>query len=216
MYQQKAHGEAHVGPRWQGPAAAIGIMVGLVGFYEPAKDLYKRYNDPDAYKDVISIDYADTQKALWKKNGLCVGGMEMQQVPLGNDVDLRAGSCENRDILVQMYPKNRPAISHWMSLTQLGPDHASASLFPSAFAGVLSPEAIERITGSTSSLRTQMKISTLCQAWEDEKRQARLIRVTNENGQCFKEITNVYSGRIEYREPAACDAKCDTQNLVKR
>lgn len=207
MYQQHAS-EAGTRSKWQMPAAAIGIVFGLAGFYEPMKDLWKRYNDPDAYKDVISIEYADTQKALWKKNGPCVGSMEMQQVPLGNGVDLRAGSCPNKDILVQMYPENRPAISHWMSLTQLGPDQASANIFPSAFAGVLSPEAFARIAGQSPHL-AQMKISTVCQAWEDQKRQARLIRITNENGQCFKEITNVYSGKIEYREPSACDAKCE-------
>lgn len=210
MYQQ-AEGNIHSRPRWQGPAAVAGILFGLVGFYEPAKDLYKRFNDPDAYKDVISVEYADMQRSLWQKNGSCVGTMEMRHAPLRSNVDIRAGACPNGDVLVQMYPQNRPAVSHWISLAPAGPASASAAgLFPAAMAGALTPEALERVVDQSGTHKVQMAITTVCKAWEDGK-QTRLVRVVNENGQCFKEITNVYSGRIEYREPSACETKCGPQ-----
>jgi hypothetical protein len=195
--------------RWQTVAAVGGILFGLVNFYEPIKDIYKRFADPAAYKDVVSVQYADMQRELWQKNGSCLLSMNMQQVPLGNNVELRAGSCENRDILVQMYPENQPAISHWMSLASIGQGSMSTSaLFPSAFAQAMTPGLLAQLAPGAGAQKAQVQISTVCQAWEDEKRQARLIRVTKENGQCWKEITNVFSGRIEYREPAACDATC--------
>jgi hypothetical protein len=210
MYQQSAEAQSSGGSagRWQALVGIGGVLFGLVNFYEPVKDIYIRYADPDAYKDVVSVQYADMQKTLWQRNGPCVGAMEMRQVPLGEDVALRAGACPSGDILVQMYPKDRPAISHWMSLSQIGADQASASgLFPAAMAAELAPDALRSLAGSTAK-PAQMTISTVCQAWENQQRQARLIRVTNENGQCFKEITNVYSGKIEYREKVACNATC--------
>jgi hypothetical protein len=211
MQEQAAGREASEpsGSRWQTFAAIGGIVFGLVNFYDPAKDIYKRFSDPAAFKDVVSIEYADSQKALWQKNGLCVATMDMVQIPLGNTVDLRAGSCANRDILVQMYPENKPAISHWMSLSQITEAKAAgANLFPAAFAAALTPGVLAQVQADSTVHKAQMKIATVCQAWEDDKRQARLIRVTNENGQCFKEITNVYSGRIEFREQTACDTQC--------
>jgi hypothetical protein len=210
MYQEQVQSEERGSSgKWQTFLGIGGVLFGLVNFYEPVKDIYKRYADPDAYQDVVSVQYADMQKALWQKNGVCVGTMTMQQAPLSGNVDLRAGACSNGDVLVQMYPKDRPAISHWMSPDQFNSTQASGGsrLFPSAFAGVVTPEALPAVTGKTA-IPVQMTITTTCQAWENEKRQARLIRVTNENGQCFKEITNVYSGKIEYRESVACDAVC--------
>lgn len=188
---------------WLSLTAISGVIFGLVGLYDPIKDIYKQLTDP-VYQGVASVQLADIQKQLWVKNSTCIASLVMQESVLSDDVTVRAGACPNRDVLVQIYPKNSPAISNWISLAAGNPTKAAGGLFPAMAASLSrSGEGAEPAT-----IPVQMRISTVCQGWADPERKSKLIRVVNENGKCFKEITNVYSGRVEFREEVPCATQC--------
>ena len=198
----QAVAEASERRSWLSITALSGVLFGLVGFYDPAKDLYKQLTD-SAYQNVPSVKLADYQQQLWVKNDGCIGSLTMQETVLNPEVTVRAGACPNKDVLVQVFPKSSPAVSNWITPGNL--KEKTAGLF-SAFAASfeLSPDNTSR----SEARPVQMTVSTVCQGWADPARKAKLIRVVSENGKCFKEITNVYSGRVEYREAVPCNTVC--------
>lgn len=211
MEQSHASGSGHqsAGSRALIPAAVSGWILGMVGLYDPAKDLYYKCC-VDGFEDVASVQIAEEQQGLWKKNAACFAGMAMKEVNLNHDVRVRTGACPTNDVLVQVYPKNKPAVSKWVSLEQISLSQMGSLIGTAYASSVLSTLDLgAQGDDALPVLRIQTQISTVCQGWENPTQPVRLIRVTNEGGKCFKEVTNVLSGRIEYREEAACNAKCD-------
>jgi hypothetical protein len=189
---------------WLSITAITGVLFGLVGFYEPAKDLWKRWHNPSAYEGVLSVELADYQQHFWVKNSTCVGQMAMQEIILDDGTTARIGTCPNKDVLVQVYPKNTPGLVDWLSPESIASPKA-AGLFPAmaASVGKLAPRATP-----PAAIPAQMRISTVCQAWQDPSKQVKFVRIVNENGTCFREVTNAYSGRIESREAVPCTSSC--------
>jgi hypothetical protein len=193
--------------RFWRPAALTGIAFGLIGFYEPAKDIYNQVFDPD-YSEVESVALAKQQQRLQQKNLVCAINMSRQAITGEHETTIRYGVCDNHDVLVEVYPQAKPAFQQWMSPENiLGEKQAAkaAGLFSSAIAATfMRSPAAESMTHPA-----QMQLKTLCQKWQDGTRQVKMIRVTNEGGTCWRERINVLSGRIEIREQVPCETQCD-------
>jgi hypothetical protein len=189
------------------PAALAGLALGLVGFYEPAKDIYSKIFDPD-YKEVESVALAKQQQRLQQKNLVCAVSMTRQAISGQHETTIRYGVCDNHDVLVEVYPQNKPAFQQWMSPENILGETAKArtgSLFSSAVAATL----IRPPAANGAVQPAQMQLKTLCQVWQDSSRQVKMVRVTDEGGTCFRERINVLSGRVEIREQVPCDTQCD-------
>lgn len=174
------------------------VFLALLSLYDPLKDAYTVWRYPEISGDPIEVSLQ--QQALNEKNLDCLIGATPQEVPLTEKVRVRLLACEKTgDIHVAVYPDNASAKSRW--ITPNAPETKTASL---SYLGLGSLEPF-----SNGNMRkTQSAITNICTAWEDPSRKARLIRVTNENGQCWKEIVNVFTGRVDYREKAECNAPC--------
>lgn len=189
------------------PAALTGIAFGLVGFYEPAKDVYVKVFDPD-YQEVESVALAKQQQRLQQKNLVCAINMTRQAISGEHETTIRYGVCDNHDVLVEVYPQNKPAFQQWMSPENiLGEQQAAkaAGLFSSAIAATFIPSPAPESMAQPA----QMQLKTLCQKWQDGTRQVKMIRVTDEGGTCWRERINVLSGRVEIREQVPCETQCD-------
>lgn len=191
---------------WLSFTAITGIIFGIVGLYQPAIDLYKWYADK-SLREAPSVQYAEYQRTLWVKNATCYGGMTMSEALLDNNVSVRVGACPSKDIFVQILPKGAPAVSTWIS-----PSHVTQAGLPGGFfsayaAAMTAPSPAHE---KQSAIPVQLRITTQCQSWADQNRRSKLIRIVNENGKCFKEVTNVYSGKVEYREEVACNTSCSS------
>lgn len=190
------------------PAALGASALFLANFYQPASDLYKTLFDP-AYKEVESVALAQQQQRLQQKNLVCAINMKRSMVKAANETTLRYGSCENQDVLVEVYPYKKPAYQHWLTAENLNHgEKRSTSLFSlAALAGAFKPgDAPAPTNGHISP--AQIELKTLCQGWQDPANQIKLIRVTDEAGQCYRELINVLSGRVEIREKVPCDTQC--------
>ncbi len=188
-------------------AGLAGIVFGLVGFYEPAKDLYAKFFDPD-YSEVESVALAKQQQRLQQKNLVCAINMARHAVPGEHQTSLRYGVCDNNDVLVEVYPDAKPAYQQWVSPENVitAGQARTSGLFSAAFAAAL---PVRPAAAPNMSVPVQMTLKTLCQAWQDGSRQVKMVRVTDEGGTCYRERINVLSGRVEIREQVPCDAKCD-------
>lgn len=192
------------------PAALGASFLFLANFYQPASDLYKTLFDP-AYQEVESVALAQQQQRLQQKNLVCAINMKRSMVKAGNDTTIRYGSCENQDILVEVYPHSKPAYQHWLTAENLQHgDKRSTSLFSlAALAGAFKPgDAPAPASSNGTQQFAQIELKTLCQGWQDPANQVKLIRVTDEAGQCYRELINVLSGRVEIREQVPCDTQC--------
>lgn len=190
------------------PAALGASALFLANFYQPASDLYKTLFDPD-YKEVESVALATQQQRLQQKNLVCAINMKRSMVKGENDTTIRYGTCENQDVLVEVYPRNKPAYQHWLTDENLNNgEKRSTSLFSlAALAGTVKPSDVP--APSNSSVRpAQIELKTLCQGWQDPAKQVKMVRVTDEGGQCYRELINVLSGRVEIREQVPCDTQC--------
>lgn len=207
--QQQSQQQQQQQTRAWASAGIAGVIFGLVGFYDPAKDLYAKVFDPD-YSEVESVALAQQQQRLQQKNLLCAVSMTRHAVETDNDTSIRYGVCANNDVLVEVYPASKPAFQQWLSPENIvGMAGAkTSSLFPSAIAATLGIAPGGHGAPALIGTPAQMTLKTMCQAWENPARQVRLVRVTNEGGKCFRERINVLSGRVELREQVPCETTC--------
>jgi hypothetical protein len=196
--------------RFWKPAAFGGALFSVVGLYEPVKDLYLKVYDPD-YKGVVSVTMAEHQLKLADQNAECFLSMIRSKVQLNDSVSISYGACANNNIHIGVYPRNKPAYQRWIEpnreqdLARLG----MGRFFSSAYAGALGV-AGEPAAGSRSIIPAQVELQTVCQQFQDQDKR-RVIRITNEGGQCFFERVNILTGVVEVREKSACDAQCPAE-----
>lgn len=192
--------------------AAGGVLLSAIGFYEPVKDLYLKVYDPD-YKGVVSVTMAEHQLRLADKNVECFLNMKRSKVQLTDTIAISYGACSNSNIHIGVYPKNKPAYQRWIEPNREQDLARLSSLFPSAYAGFSG--TIAQPTVETNSLipvqaPVQVELKTVCQEFLDDNKR-KIIRITDEDGQCFFERVNILTGVVEVREHAACDAQCPAE-----
>ena len=53
-----------------------------------------------------------------------------------------------------------------------------------------------------------VETKTLCATWHKQHPKEKMVRITSEGSQCYRELINVLSGRVEVREMVPCETKC--------
>lgn len=178
------------------------IILGLANFYEPAKDIYLRYVHPELGGE--SLEIAFEQQKLTEKNLDCLARAAPRQLRLDNNISVNLVACPSGDVQVTIYPSNAPAKQRWVPSAPAKTETALGWLIGAANAaeaeGAAQPGAPVRMAQAT--------LQTVCQAWADERRKSKLVRVTNEGGRCVKEVVNVFTGRVEIRQEVPCNTPC--------
>lgn len=204
---QGIHLQAGTGKVWKGTAVG-GILLSAISFYEPLKDLYMKVYNP-AYAGIVSVPFAEHQFKLADKNAECFLNMKRAKVQVTPDLAISYGACPNNNVHIAVYPKGKPAYQRWLEPNReqdLARVIIGGGLFSTAYAGV--SEGLPKSAGSERNFTpVQVELKTMCQEWETEDK-TKIVRITDEGGQCFFERTNVLSGVVEVREPAQCDAPC--------
>jgi hypothetical protein len=178
------------------------IILGLANFYEPAKDLYLRYAHPDLGSE--SVEIAFEQQKLTEKNLDCLTSAAPRQMYLDNNVSVNLVGCPSGDVQVTIYPANAPAKQRWVPSAPA----KATSAFDWLIGAAKAAEAEGAAQTGAPVRMAQASFQTVCQAWQDERRKSKLVRVTNEGGRCFKEVVNVFTGRVEVRQEVPCNAAC--------
>jgi hypothetical protein len=189
------------------PAALSAAVLFLANVYQPAMDLYKTLFNPN-WGEVESVALAKQQQHLQQKNLECFVSMTRRAVPTATGT-LRYGSCPNADVLVEVYPENKPAFMQWLTpenLTGSTDKTKTSSWIGSAFAAAAIPPLGSGASGLTPAQMTETK--TLCAVWDKLHPKEKMVRITSEGGKCYRERINVLSGRVELREPVPCETKC--------
>ncbi len=190
------------------PAALSGALLTAIGFYEPMKDLYLKVYDPD-YKGVVSVTMAEQQLKLADQNAECFLEMKRSKVKLNDAIAISYGACPNSNIHIGVYPKGKPAYQRWIEPNREQDLARMSGWFSSAFAG-FSGTVSQPQTGASALIPAQVELKTMCQQFQDKDRR-KVIRITDEGGQCYFERVNILSGVVEVREKSACDAQCPAE-----
>lgn len=204
--QSQSQSQSHSNRVWKSTAFG-GVLLSALGFYEPMKDVYLKVYDPD-YEGIVSVPFAEHQLKLADRNAECFVEMQRTKVQVSPDVAISYGACANNNVHIGVYPKNKAAYQRWLEpnreedLARV----AGGGLFP-AFAG-FAGSAPAPMSVAPALTNAQVALRTVCQdrLAQDNRR---LVRITDEGGQCYFERVNILSGVIEIREPVACDAQCD-------
>jgi hypothetical protein len=192
------------------PAAIGTALLALAQLYEPVKDVYHVYF-VDGYQNVESVPIAEQQLQLADRNAACFLEMQRSKVQVNDHLDISYGACPNDNVHVVVYPKNRSAFQRWLEPNQEQSGGKQAgSLISSAYAAMAANPAIAgQDANSIASTRVQMVLKTVCQNWHNAQR-TKIVRITNEGGQCYFERVNVLSGIVEVRETVPCESQCET------
>ncbi len=207
---QQAHAQSQpsqVSKFWRPAALGAGVLF-LANIYQPLADLYKTLFNP-AWGEVESVAIAKQQQRLQQKNLVCFINMTRRAVRTASG-SLRYGTCPNADVLVEVYPDSKPAFMQWLTPENLR-DGANATKtsgwFTSAFAATALPQ-IGTNGGSAMQQAQLTETKTLCANWHKMYPKEKMVRVTSEGSQCYRELINVLSGRVEVREVVPCETKC--------
>ncbi len=200
MAQQFAETAEEKRSAWQRLAFIGAVILALANFYDPLKDLYLRMQNPDLGDE--SLEVAFEQQKLTEKNLDCLFNASPRDMQLDNNIKVRVVACKSGDVQVTVYPLNAPAKQRWIS--SQSPVPAKASFLDLFLGKALAAEP----NGADPQHSAQTAVQNLCQAWQDAAKKSKIIRVTNEGGKCFKEIVNVFTGRVEYREEVPCNSGC--------
>lgn len=201
---QSSDDQGEVSRFWR-PAALGGIVLSIVGLYDPIKDVYLKVYDPD-YQGIVSVPFAEYQLKLADRNAACFLDMKRTRVDVSDTVAISYGSCPNNNVHIGVYPKNRPAYQRWLEPNREGDlAHVAGGFFPAAFAATFT--ATEPAGAASALTPAQTTLKTICQE-RPAQDQRRIVRITDEGGQCYFERVNILSGVIEIREPVPCDAQC--------
>ena len=191
--------------RFWRPVGIGGVLLALTGFYEPIKDLYLRFYNPD-YRGVRSVRFAARQLELADQNAACFLEMQRSRVQVGPDLAISYGACPNQNVHIGVYPKNQSAYQRWLEPNR-DTDMRVSGLFSQAFAGFAG--APPAASGEAPLLLpAQTVLKTVCQSWHNAQR-TKVDRITNEGGQCYFERVNMLSGVVEVREAVPCDSQCE-------
>ncbi len=207
---QQAHAQSQpsqVNKLWRPAALGAGVLF-LANIYQPAADLYKTLFNPN-WSEVESVAIAKQQQRLQQKNLMCFINMTRRAVRTKSG-SLRYGSCPNADVLVEVYPENKPAFMQWLTPENLrdGAKEVKASgWFASALAATAVPQMGTK-GGSVVQNAQLMETKTLCATWHKQHPKEKMVRITSEGSQCYRELINVLSGRVEVREMVPCETKC--------
>jgi hypothetical protein len=188
------------------PAAIGSALLALANMAQPAYDIYSKAVNPDDWGRVKSMEFARQQQKLQQRNLTCSLNMSRSLVRSG-DVTLQYGVCPNNDVLIAVYPDNKPAYQQWLTPENFVESASVADLIGKAYAA-MPPVSRPKQNSSSATLPVQIQLKTVCQDWQDKTKQTKIVRITNEGGQCFRELINVVSGRVEIREKVTCDTKC--------
>ena len=192
---------------WKGTAVG-GILLSCAGFYEPVKDIYLQNFDKD-YQGVVSVTMAEHQLRLADKNVECFLDMKRRKVQLSDSLAISYGACPNNNIHIGVYPRDKPAYQRWIEPNREQDLARLSSLFPSAYAGFSGTITAPK-TAASPVIRAQLELKTVCQEFQEGSKR-KVVRITDEGGQCFFERVNILTGVIEVREEAACDAQCPAE-----
>jgi hypothetical protein len=184
--------------RWYTLIRVAVIAVPVVGATPTALNLYQAWKHGIPYSQV---SHKLHQYDLWVKNGSC--NIEYKEISAARDAKVNIGACPSTgDISIQVSLTGGKSIFEWIDFNELQQMNTAQNyLTMPAFAAEVpaspTPVAGTRVAEASSRV--------VCQGWESA---AKLIRIVNEGGRCFKETIAAFSGRAEARVEVPCTTTC--------
>lgn len=187
-------------------ARTIAIAVPVIGATPTAFQLYQSWKHNIPYSQVA---HRLAQYDLWLKNFDCK--IEYKALNTGQ-TRVDAGACpKSGDIAIRISLPNGKATHEWIAFEQLQKASMSASvvgLFISgAHAQGLAPGAAPGAPKSLAPVQLAQSgpLQVVCQSIQP---QAKVVRIVNEGGKCYRETIAAIQGRTERREEVPCNTQC--------
>ena len=181
--------------RWYWLIRIVVIAVPVIGATPTALNIYYAWKHGIPYSQV---SHRLQQYNLWVKNGSC--NIDYKEISTGRDAKVNIGACATTgDISIQVSLAGGRSIFEWIDFNELQQMNTAHDF-------LMTPAFADEMPASVTGTRVaQANSHVVCQGWESA---AKLIRVVNEGGRCFKETIAAYSGRAETRVEVPCTTSC--------
>ena len=181
--------------RWYTLIKVAVIAVPVIGATPTALNLYQAWRHGIPYSQV---SHKLHQYDLWVKNGSC--NIDYKEIGAARDAKVNIGACPTTgDISIQVSLAGGRSIFEWIDFTELQKMNTAQTFLTTPTFAAEAPAAMAGTRVAEASSRV------VCQGWETA---AKLVRVVNEGGRCFKETIAAYSGRAEARVEVPCTTTC--------
>ena len=196
--------------KWQILVRVIAISIPVVGAIPTAMNLYYSWTHQIPFSQV---SHRLAQYDLWVKNIDCT--VEYHALTTAQGMRVDAGTCpKTSDIAIKITGPGEAATYEWIAFNQLqqpqaASPHALLELIasPAAAAEAREPKSAPAAPAASGAIRlAQAPMQVVCQAMNASRTE--VVRIVNEAGKCFRESISPLRGKVDRREPVACNAPC--------
>jgi hypothetical protein len=183
--------------RWQSLIRAVAIGVPVLGALPTAVNLYHSWRHGIPY---TQVSHKLAQYDLWVRNGDCK--IDYKEIGAAKGSKINIGACPlSGDISIKITLPDGRATYEWIAFDQINQTTTWLSpLLNAAFAADKPPAtALGNVRLAQAATQVQ------CQGWESA---AKIIRIVNDGGRCYRETISPYSGRVDKREEVPCHTAC--------
>lgn len=131
---------------------------------------------------------------LWRTNLECTSA-PFDPFVNAHNVKVDATICKSGDVFVKVFSPDGKKSFEWVAVNNVIKEDVNAGLISAAYASSTPQPILVALNGDV-----------ICQRYLEP---GRVLRRTSVNGrECFDEIINTYTGRVESTSPAPCSSKC--------
>ena len=178
---------------WQWVLAYPALAIAILGAVPQYMNVLKGLSIGVSANEVHA---AQQQNKLWQSNRECTPTLHKVATATGAQVSV--GACPTGDIQIAIDFPNGESIVRWIAFESI--ESASSRTWFGAMR-----EAVAAESEMSAARLAQSGTQIICQR---TLQRGRVLRRVRRGSQCFDEIINTFTGRVEERRQAACDPSC--------
>jgi hypothetical protein len=188
--------------KWQILVRVIAISIPVVGAVPTATNLYYSWTHRIPFSQV---SHRLAQYDLWVKNIDCPIDYHALTTSQGTRID--AGTCpKTGDIAIKVSGAGDAVTYEWIAFDQLQqPAPAAKALLELVATPAYAAEGPPPLPPPAARVG-EGAMRVMCQAMNPARTE--VVRVVSEGGKCYRVVISPLRGKMERREPVACDARC--------
>lgn len=189
-------------PNWQTLVRSIVIGVPIIGAAPTALTAYQSFKHGIPYGEV---SHRLAQWELWTKNADCAAKLDYKEVDT-NRAKINVAVCKDTgDIAIRIAAPDGRSINEWIAFDRLDRSVTPYSIWDLLASTVRASPAASRTRALNFRVAERSALRVICQSTVDK---AKIVRIVEEAGRCYREIFSPFQGRVERREEVPCNTSC--------
>lgn len=146
------------------------------------------------------VSYAENQHKLWMRNQDCHPTLNTIKTVANSEVSI--GACPTGDIQVNIKYPNDSKFVRWIGFDELQKESLTSNVLIEKL-GISAVLADEKVHPKLQLANSENKV--ICQKFLGN---GKIVRIIRDKENCYREIINTYTGKVEEYKIVMCDTSC--------